>query len=90
MELNSKKINQKLIKYCKITIRTQKGIATMWGKNFRMTGETFVFTRCRTDGDEWMGNGSRLKIVSGKGDDLVSIKEAAINNTYGTLEIVRI
>lgn len=39
---------------------------------------------------EWMGNGSRLKIVSGKGDDLVSIKEAAINNTYGTLEIKKV
>lgn len=76
------------MRYCCVKVKTQKGVRTMWGKDFKINGSVFTFKKCKSDGDEWFGKGSELKIVSGRGEDLIVAKEAKINLMYGILEIV--
>lgn len=76
------------MRYCRVKVKTQKGVRTMWGKDFKTNGTAFTFKKCKTDGDEWFGNGSELMIISGRGNDLIGVKEAKINLVFGILEIV--
>jgi hypothetical protein len=75
------------MKYVRVKVKTERGVRSMWGKNFQSQGAFFTFQKCKPDGDQWYGSGSKLILVSGRGDDLLEVKPASIDRVFGELRV---
>tara|TARA_R100001163_G_C4981588_1_gene137536 strand:- start:373 stop:609 length:237 start_codon:yes stop_codon:yes gene_type:complete len=73
-------------KFHKIRVNAGDKLQTVWATDFQVEAESITFLQCKKDGCVWFnGNQKRLFVVHP--EDLIWVKDAVMNLTFGELEM---